>query len=364
MKMILTGSKALEYWGLNRRVPKDIDYFSMVNTSIGGYDLTVLDEERMELAQQHTNSEQVLSPNAIYTIKCSHLGWDNHWQKTKRDVLWLKSKGCELIPELYYNFKEYWKGTLGSNENLSLAKTKDEFFNDYVTKVYDHDYLHELVAYPNRPVYEGVLKEGEEVLVDKDKFDVLSFEDQVGMFREETTVIAIERWLVNPSSKVDSWVKAYLMALQKVIISLTKNWAQDFMIHNLEYLCKPDFTYFQKAIKELNMSENVDTKPLEDFWNDHKVVQVFGWDEFLFLLAQRDFFEIDRETADKHGYVHHMQSGGGEGGAEHCEAVFEVSGHLYKVEYSYMSHAGYDYEYIDRTLREVKPVQKTVTVYE
>ena len=33
--------------------------------------------------------------------------------------------------------------------NPSLNQTNEDFFDDSVKKVYDHDWLHELVAYPD-----------------------------------------------------------------------------------------------------------------------------------------------------------------------------------------------------------------------
>lgn len=64
------------------------------------------------------------------------------------------------------------------------------------------------------------------------------------------------------------------------------------------------------------------------------------------------------------GYNHLEQDGGGEGGAEYCHGVFELKGKVYKAEYSYYSFNGYEYGGICDTLKEAKPVQKTITVYE
>lgn len=391
--MILVGSKALERFGMNRQEPGDIDYWG--TSYAEGIDVTIMPEEIIE---QVPAINYVATPNAVYTIKCSHFGWDVHWLKTKQDILWLKSKGCDIIPDLYDALVEHWKKEFNKKEHLSLAKSRSEFFDDYVTKIYDHDYLHELVAYPNRPVYEKCLKDGQEVLVDKEKFFAMNFSEQIKMFREETTVIAIERWLTNPQWRgTISWMKAYNLALQKVITSLTKGWAQDFMVLNLEHFVKPKFSDFRTAynnLKELEMS-NVDMTVFENLQNELGLNDI---NEMIFFMAEGNdiFMDIDVDTEklglpeepdiresrdafrnwmekrgaaiknvfDRYGYEHLAQEGGGEGGAEHCYGVFKLDGKYYKAEYTYASHVGHDYDNITKTLREVEPKSKTITVYE
>ena len=250
---IIVGSSALQYFGLARQPPKDkdvwISYGEIVQKGVG-VDVKSIPSEILNLI---TAKDGFATPDSCYTIKCSHLGWNNPmWDKHKQDVLWLKHKGCKIIPELYNALVEYWKTKLGDKSFLSLKQDKDSFFTDEVPYVIDHDVLHEMVAYPNHPVYTKCLKSGEDVLIDKQKFDKLDFEYQVRMFREEITVIAIERWIVNPKVKGKySWMQAYMFSLKKTITQLTKNWATDFIVLNLEYFVKPDFTYFKHTLENL-----------------------------------------------------------------------------------------------------------------
>lgn len=44
--------------------------------------------------------------------------------------------------------------------------------------------------------------------------------------------------------------------------------------------------------------------------------------------------------------------------------VFSLKGKLYSVTYAYLSHYGTDYDGIISTIKEVKPIEKTITVYE
>lgn len=58
------------------------------------------------------------------------------------------------------------------------------------------------------------------------------------------------------------------------------------------------------------------------------------------------------------------QDGGGEGGGEYCYMIFSWKDKTYKIEYSYYSYNGHDFDGVEDTIREVVPVEKLVTVYE
>jgi hypothetical protein len=249
---IIVGSTALKHFGYNVK-PQDLDVWSDVEIDkVQGVDSKVLPTDLLRLV---THSDGYATPNSCYTIKCSHLGWSNpRWNKHKVDVLMLKHKGCKIIEPLYERLVDFWKIELGDKSFLSLSKNKGDFFNDNVKYYYDHDYLHELVAFPRKPMYTCALKDGEDVMIDKRKFQLLSFEERVRMFREEITVIAFERWLIPQklSGKTNyTWNQAYDMALQKTITTLTKGWATDFIVRNLEKFSKPDFSYFKHTMEEI-----------------------------------------------------------------------------------------------------------------
>ncbi len=55
---------------------------------------------------------------------------------------------------------------------------------------------------------------------------------------------------------------------------------------------------------------------------------------------------------------------GGEGSGEYCYSIFSWKDKVYKIEYSYYSYGGTDYDGVEDTIREVVPVEKLVTVYE
>lgn len=366
--MLIVGSTALEYFGLNRNEPKDLDrWFSdKYVEGMGEMDDTSVPDIIYQSLAWHYSHNGYVTPDAIYTIKMSHLPWDIKWEKTKNDIIWLKSKGCQLIPELYKDLKKHWETVNGDKSFLSLLQNKEEFFNDFVHYEHDHDYLHEVVASPSKPMYSMCLKEGEAVLTDHSKFLNMSGDDQVRMFREEIAVIALERWVLNPKCNIGvSWYEAHGMSLKKTIISLTKNWATDFLIHNLEKFVRPDFSYYKNALNLLgdkHMTDLLTSSKWKEFRSVVDYIDDEGDSELLFMMAEGGVYsavDIDKVF----GYDNVMQEGGGEGGAEHCEAVFKFDGKFYKVEYSYASHCGHDFDYIKDTLKEVFPKQVTSTVY-
>lgn len=256
---IVVGSVATKHWLPEYRTPSDIDIWTdKPFIKSAGYDYKNLPSSIISLLDvQWVKGKYLATLDTLYTIKCSHLGWDNPmWNKHKQDVLLLKSKGATLDITLYLELLDYWKEELGDKSFLSLKKDKKSFFQDNVTYVYEHDWLHEQVSYPQQPVYKSCLGVGEEVLIDKIKFDSLHHCDKVRMFREEIAVIAVERWLVNPKCKGRyGWVQAYIMSLRKTITSLTKGWASEFIILHLEDFVKPDYSYFKNVLIVVNKKE-------------------------------------------------------------------------------------------------------------
>lgn len=84
----------------------------------------------------------------------------------------------------------------------------------------------------------------------------------------------------------------------------------------------------------------------------------------LYYLCEDDTYELNDDTFVKSEYTHLQQGGGGKDGSEYCYGVFKYKGKIYKAEYNYYSYHGHDYDNIVNTLREVKAVEKTITVYE
>lgn len=363
MKSVIIGSTAAVKMGLLEK-SNDIDVMS--TEKIDGMDCIIVPQDIVDMIP---HVDGYATGDALYTIKMSHLGWDIKWYKHLQHFLILKSKGCTKIPELYEKLLEYWKAQNGNKPQLSLLKTKSEFFNDYVTYVYDHDYLHSLVAGNNIPIYSKCLKDGEQVYIDKNKFFKLPKEEQLRMFKEEITVIAIERWLVNPKTigKV-SILKAYQFSLCKTMTSLVKNWCVDFMLENIEYYIKPDMQMFYNCIARLKEFDMI-TKNNKDFnifstelYND-MLIKYRNTNKGSYIITKQKFFEYLVQ-----GYsvpdikIQKYDKEYNDGTRENHYCIFEYENKFYRLESMYIKHSGFDFN--NTLITEVVPLQKTITQWE
>jgi hypothetical protein len=245
--MIFVGSTACYKNGFAIRAPKDIDIWLTEGEAYFYKGLFKADIKEMPDDIMHIipTDKGYATLDALYTIKMSHAAWDIKWEKTIFDILAMKKMGAKLLPILYHKLHAYWKTVHGDKSFLSLKKTKEEFFDDYVPHIYDHDVLHKVVAHPFPPLYETVLKDGEEVLLDKNKFFAAPLSFQISMFREEIYVIALERYIVPSDFKIRPQI-AYKRALKKVITNLTKNWATQFILEHLEHFIRlEDKTWYE-----------------------------------------------------------------------------------------------------------------------
>lgn len=250
MSFLLVGSQALgEYIEIGRE-PKDHDIW----TNEPEYDsFEEYDGKRVEkfwheglvlFFENRPEQSAIATLDELYTIKCSHVGWElrnGSWDKHMSDIVKLKSAGAQIIDSQYKILYKIWEDVHGKKQ-LKLALTKEEFFGDAVVRKYDHDSLHESVAYGDHAMYIDVLKDGSEIDVDMAKIKALPWENQIKLFREEVYATALERQVI-PSGYKISPRKAYAWALRRTITSLTKGWSSRFLVENYDVMRKPDVDY-------------------------------------------------------------------------------------------------------------------------
>lgn len=245
--MILIGSAAIKHWFPDfPRNPKDIDYAfregEIFEERFKGYEYL----KNPVLCSKYTDNDiEIISENDLYTLKVSHLFWDINWEKHMFDVQFLKSKECTLDTNLFYKLYDYWNIIHGKNKRSNLKMSAEDFFDNAVKCEYSHDWLHTLLKNP--PTYTKILKDGAEVEVSEDKFNILSFEEKCDLVREEVMVMAWERY-----SRLD-YRMAYGRMLKKFIISHCPIWEGLFIIENFVLLHKPNFNY--KEVIENGLKE-------------------------------------------------------------------------------------------------------------
>jgi len=108
----------------------------------------------------------------------------------------------------------------------NLNQTVEDFFDDAVTKKYEHDYLHSLFAYYEKPMYTRLQTDSTKAWCSKELWDGLTHVEQLQCVAEETYVIATERFMV-PKDWNYPMKLAYGKALNKVCTTLCSNWFRD-----------------------------------------------------------------------------------------------------------------------------------------
>lgn len=244
MRDLVVGSAAMKIRIPNSRAPKDFDVFSPDAWSKAE---TFWHESFDSWIPEDTS--RVATLDELYTIKVSHSYWDlrnGSWEKHVNDAMALKQAGAVLDMELHKLLYKVWEERYGA-KRLDLEQESDEFFSDAVVRYYDHDSIHESVAYGDRPMYERILKDGRSVAIDMTKLKALPFEDQVKLFFEEIYATALERIMI-PNNYEYSPRRAYAWALRRTITSLTKGWSARFLVENYDRFRRPDVDYVQRHL--------------------------------------------------------------------------------------------------------------------
>ena len=237
---MLIGSRALAHWVPEFKCKPSADW-----DFIGEQSVEVPEGNRVEIHPIDSlnnrdafefNSRGVCSLLGLTLIKRSHLHrdykFDRHITMYHRFMLpnlqeFVVEGGNFLINRIRLTKQQYPQG------NPSLNLSNDDFFDDAVTKVYDHDWLHELYAYEAQPMYTKLKKpEGvSQAWCEKDLWLELSYEDKCKCVAEECYVISTERFLVPKEFDYPAKL-AYIKALGKVCTTLTSGWFRDFAIDN------------------------------------------------------------------------------------------------------------------------------------
>lgn len=273
MTPVLIGSRALKFWFPEFQLKEDADWDIISESKIGEsewHDPNIL--YNREFAERYLTREtvafngkeiHVMSPMGLALIKRSHLWRDLSFQKhithyhqylskfysqsTQADTQFL-NKRIELTKRLYP------KG------NPNLMQKKNEFFSDAVTKKYEHDWLHELVAFYDKPLYSRLLRTPELAWCERDKWETFTDTEKVQCVAEETYVIAIERFMVPNEWKFPEKL-AYIKSLDKVCTTLCSGWFRDYAIDNYPQLVSVfNKQKFDKVLEKIILTAESDRR--------------------------------------------------------------------------------------------------------
>ncbi len=234
MNWLIIGSTATYHWFKDARKPFDIDLLTPAKITTSDVKSCFVDSQWNDVAEEiiATSTDKVFAdPDILFTLKVSHAHWDVKWDKTMFDIDFLKRKGAGLNYDLYHKLVQVWEVVHGK-KRVNLNQPLSEFFNDAVKREYDHEYLHELVAFYNRPLHERLRPDLKTAWCSQELFDQLSFEDQCKTALEEMMATAIERGRLTYGCKRSQIMIEMSKAHFRLCTSMTKGWFARFLILN------------------------------------------------------------------------------------------------------------------------------------
>ena len=240
--MLLIGSRALAYWDETFKVKEGADWdiickdeSEVKGLRAQGLRVEVHKYDDLNNALIYDSCAKgvpglmVADLNTLALIKRSHLWRDYQWDK--HITHYHKHLKQHLLQSDLPHVEERAKLTREKypQGQPRLNQTNEDFFDDAVAKVYDHDWLHELAAYYDKPLYTRLKHDDSKAWCEKDLWEQLSTEDKQRCVAEEAYVIATERYLVRTNWEF-SYRGAYLSALKKICTTLTSGWFRDYAI--------------------------------------------------------------------------------------------------------------------------------------
>lgn len=240
---LIFGSTAIKRWYPDFRQPKDLDVICRRGSELMSRDVQRYWMPEFELLLNINDDSTYLDPNLLLAVKASHANWDIHWDKTMADILFLKRKGLKINKAIYYHLVKGWRKVHGRESAPLKGKSKDEFFSDAVKRVYDHDSIHDAVAFYDEPLFNKIRPSEDSVECAEDLFEKLSHEDKIKLAREEVYVTALERFVIPLE-----WTpgRAYAASLKKFVTTMSSNWMSLFLIDNFEELMRNKIDYVQR----------------------------------------------------------------------------------------------------------------------
>lgn len=169
----------------------------------------------------------------LLSLKKAHLIIPHKWERNINSYNELKRMSgvniYEPVDPLFVSARKYFLQK--AKKHPVLKQNKNDFFKDAVTKVFDHDSLHEAISFPLKPAYLGII-DGE-VWASKEKWLSLPETERLRCVIEEASVLALERSIIphlflNKGYRGEKW--AYEFALQKICTTITSGWFRDYCI--------------------------------------------------------------------------------------------------------------------------------------
>ena len=205
--------------------------------------------ESGDVVETPVGKAKLVGDLGLMLIRRSHLYRPLNFEKHIRAYHKYKEKLFSQTDINYFNIlKDLIKRTkaLYPDRHPSLKQNKGEFFDDYVTKIYEHDDIHYATCYYDRPIYESLKSNSETVWCEKSKWEQLSHEDKIKCVQEEAFVIAIERFILPNKGYPPKF--AFSKAITRICTNLTSGWFRDFAIENWPEISNCNYNFYERFL--------------------------------------------------------------------------------------------------------------------
>lgn len=185
--------------------------------------------------------------NVLFTLKASHVSWDDkHQKKTFYDLYLMSYFGAKIIPELYFDLVKFWENKFGYKPwRADFTMESKDFFNDAVSREELHDNVHWKVKKFDKPAYMYLQEEGQTtVYVDEKKFWEVDEEVRRAVIIEEAQALAIER-IIEPGKRIPARA-AYRLFIEGLVERLSPQWMVPYIVNNFHYFIDYEEDYVKK----------------------------------------------------------------------------------------------------------------------
>ncbi len=221
------------------RDPKDMDIVEGTLNTLPDSDVKVEFLKNPILIEWYGKKyPYIIGKDELYTLKVSHSFWElenGSWEKHMWDIQFMKEKGCRLILHLFYKLYNYWNKVHSNNKRSNLKMNSEEFFDNAITFPVGHDDLHEILikhSYFNqdKPTYTKILKDGAEIEVNEDKFNLLTEKEK--LYYRSAFAKMLKKFII---SHAPIWEAIWIIENHKKLVTTIPFNFIEFFNKNIKY---------------------------------------------------------------------------------------------------------------------------------
>lgn len=223
----------------------DNDYISSIQ--VDGRRIELLFADNQESLQQvlklyEKEGSCFAETHVLYALKKGHIYFPHkQWRKHIHDLHTLKaiapySERHPFISELITLHRKCTEERIGRLKTPKFnGVSKDDFFDNYVKKFYEHDDIHQVMAHKERPMYTYMQRNPSSVECSKDLWDKFTDQEKIWCVLEEAYVIALERHIIPTMTGKEIRLnnqQAFEWALMRICTNLCSGFFRAFAVDN------------------------------------------------------------------------------------------------------------------------------------